>query len=112
MTITWTDDMIAAITQARANGLSWREAGAAAGVSKQVARTFITSADDAIKERTIRLPAAPVDYPSVPFVADDPPMEREVADLRHNDSYALPAGHPISWGAITDGLHMAGAQFA
>lgn len=86
--IIWTDETDAIIFMGRATRQSWDEIASRLGISRGAA----IERGKAIKAHG-RMPPAP----------------KPKADTRDE---ALPAGHPITWGAITDGTILDGAPYA
>ncbi len=76
----------------RAAGVAWREIASELRVGRNAAI-----------ERARRLGVRPLTRPFVP------PLPRLVPERM--DRPALPAGHPITWGAITDGTPLDGSRY-
>ncbi len=87
--ITWTDDADALIRDLRTAGHSWDAIARALGTARW-------TAIERAKTLGIHLP-----LPHPPRAARAPGSGRE----------PLPAGHPVTWGALVDGTLLAGAAY-
>ena len=86
--IVWTDEIDGMLIRMRKEKQSWDEIATAAGVSRWTARA--------------RCVAIGATVPKGPSTALEPPAVKEKPIVR--DMFPLPAGHPITWGAISRGV--------
>jgi hypothetical protein len=85
--LTWSDPADTILRRLRAEGATWEEIAAAFGVS--------TSAVIGRGHRIGARPPPPAHRPAPPCKSREP----------------LPAGHPVTWTALTDGTLLAGAEY-
>ncbi len=88
---TWSPQADRHLLHMRAAGLPWR-----------VIATELRVGRNAAIERARRLGVRP---------QVRPPVVRAAPELVRNDRTPLPAGHPITWGAITDGTPLDGSPY-
>ncbi len=112
--IKWTDTMDATLRDLRTHGATWLEVGCMLGVGREAARERgrrIGAAGLPRRMREIRR-CEPQAYDAHPRNGGGRGAgSREPWDEAMRNRPPLPAGHPLSWGLLTNGTSIEGAPY-